>query len=1035
MKFLTQLILSLPFVGAYALFAVGIVVIYRASRVLNLAHGAMAMVPSYVTFSLVQGHIPMFFAVILGIASGAGLGVVVERVFVRGLRHMSLTAQTVGTVGVLALLMAVAAKVWGTAPRKAPEVFGAGHIVVGSGILRYGAIGLFVVSVVLALAMLALFRYTGLGLAMRGAAVNRRAASLMGIDPDRTTAIAWALGGGLAAISGILLAAITTLHPYQLPLQTLPAFVGALIGGLESMGGALAGAGVVGVLLGMVPATVTLPGIGGLTAQSGSAELMLTIAALVIMVLRGQRFVGATRDDAGFTTRGAAAAARSRRRGVVPLPLGVLMFGALLAWVWIPGVPFSILANVSQALVFTIVGVSLVVLTGWVGQISLGHAALVGIGAFGTGIFARELGISFPFNLPLAMALSAGAAVMLGAVALRVRGLYLAVATLIFSWMADSFLFRTSWFVGTGGTSTIKNTTFGSPGGFPNFDLSDRKILYYFGLAVAGMAVLAAANIRGSKTGRAFFATRGSEVAAASLGIDVMRYKLLAFGFAGLLAGAAGNLIMIDQRTVGPDQFAFSVSLFYLAIVVVGGLTSLTGVVFSAILFASLNELFFRVSALGGYLEVVSAGLLVAALLTQARSRALGAFWTRLDTSLRRLRASMAPVAARVGRAIVAPLAVFARPVGAVAMRLPRRRRAATAVQADGGTGERPQGAIAQPTGNGDRPQVRGARKAPAPRVTGRLRAFAEGVQRMMRRRPTMVVTADEAFVVASDGEPDGDGSRGRLKEIAETRSAARVVLEGSNITVRFGGLTAVDDATLEIREGEIVGLIGPNGAGKTTLFNALSGLNEPTTGRVALFGSDVSSSPVHERARLGLGRTFQVLQLFADLTVRENLLVATHVHNQTGVLRHVFATDMAVRAEREAHERVQETIDALELHDLADRPVAGLPFGTLRLVELGRAVVTEAAMILLDEPASGLDNNETDSFAQFLRSLRDRFGISMLLIEHDVRMVTGVSDYMYVLNTGRIIARGSPDQIRRNPAVVAAYLGEPATAPVPAGV
>jgi branched-chain amino acid transport system ATP-binding protein len=256
-------------------------------------------------------------------------------------------------------------------------------------------------------------------------------------------------------------------------------------------------------------------------------------------------------------------------------------------------------------------------------------------------------------------------------------------------------------------------------------------------------------------------------------------------------------------------------------------------------------------------------------------------------------------------------------------------------------------------------------------------------------------------------------------------RLATDVVLEGRNITVRFGGLTAVSDASIQIRKGEIVGLIGPNGAGKTTLFNSLSGLNQPTEGAVYLFGQDVSNRPVHERAKLGLGRTFQIIQLFGDLTVRENLLVATHIHNQTGVISHMVANDRAVSAERDAHRRVEEIIEILELGDIADRPTAGLPFGLLRLVEIGRAVVTEAPVILLDEAASGLDNTETDRLVTFLRSLRDRLGISMLLIEHDVQMVTGLSDYMYVLAQGQLISEGRPDVVQRDQAVIAAYLGE----------
>jgi branched-chain amino acid transport system ATP-binding protein len=252
------------------------------------------------------------------------------------------------------------------------------------------------------------------------------------------------------------------------------------------------------------------------------------------------------------------------------------------------------------------------------------------------------------------------------------------------------------------------------------------------------------------------------------------------------------------------------------------------------------------------------------------------------------------------------------------------------------------------------------------------------------------------------------------------------VALEASGITVQFGGLTAVDDASLQVRNGQIVGLIGPNGAGKTTLFNAVSGLNTSSSGRVLLRGIDVTALPVHERAAVGLGRTFQVIQLFPELTVFENLLVATHQHNRTGPLAHIVASARAVRSELAAEETCRRVIRFLGLVPIADRPVAGLPFGTLRMVELGRALVTGAPVLMLDEPASGLDNRETDALSAVLRRVRDDLGLSILLIEHDVRMVTSVTDYMYVLNRGALISEGSPATVQRDPAVVSAYLGEP---------
>jgi branched-chain amino acid transport system permease protein len=637
-------------------------------------------------------------------------------------------------------------------------------------------------------------------------------------------------------------------------------------------------------------------------------------------------------------------------RGYRAAALAVL----LLIWPLI-GNPFTLLGDAIQACIILVVTVSLVLLTGWVGQISLAQATFVGIGAFTTGILSRQLGVPFPLNLLGAGIVAGGAAGLLGVVALRVRGLYLAVATLIFAWMADEWLFNSSWLVGAGGSSSVDSTVIGRPDAIPRFDLSDRRALYYVVLAVAAAALYIAANLRDSKTGRALFAVRGSEMAAASLGIDIRRYKLLAFAVSGFLAGVAGNLIMTGQRSAVPGQFTFTFSLFYLAVAVVGGLSSLGGAVASSVMFALLAELFFRVRALAGWLEIVSAALLAVVLLVYPGG--LAAVPQSFARPLRTVRARLEPLI----RALL------------IRLRLDRGQR-------DVG----PTDVLAMPVVD-DEP-------VPVLKAGARLDQF--------------------------DLPPDRDDRR--------------PVLEAEGVIVQFGGLRAVDDVSVKVCEGEIVGLIGPNGAGKTTTFNAIAGLNVPTAGTVKIFGEDVTNLPVHDRAKLGVARTFQVIQLFPQLTVFENLLVATHLQNRSTVADHIIVTSAGLRNEEIARRRVRRVIKLLNLEEVSDRRIAGLPFGVLRMVEVARAVVTGAPLIMLDEPASGLDNIETDRLADLLFFLRGELGVSILLIEHDVRMVTGVSDYLYVINRGQPLADGFPADVVRDEGVIAAYLGQ---APTEAGV
>ncbi|MFP5224834.1 MAG: ABC transporter permease subunit [Actinomycetota bacterium] len=1013
-----SVLLSLGNMGAYAILAVGIVMIYRASKVLNLAHGAMVMFPPYVVKIMVTGgadaadrylaalipavtigpligslllkrgvprstriaigagasvlgffglvalakaNMPIPVAIIIGLAAGGSLGYLVERIFVRTLRAQGPTAQTVGTVAALGLVVAFAAKIFGTGAENSIAIFPDKVISVSFSAILYGEIGLFILAGLMTIGLILLFAKTDIGLVMRGTAENRRAASLMGIDPDRITAMTWILGGLLAAFSGILLASVTNLQPYVLSLQALPAFVAALLGGMGSMLGAVGGSVVVAITLSIAPAI-------GLDGVEGAPQLFLAVAAIVAMVMRGQKITGGDVRGESLTAQGSRTGARGLG-GLEEAKRPLIILGGLLFIVFpfLPFVNFSLVQNLNRGAANALLAASLVILIGWVGQISLGHAALYGVGAYATGWVAEGIGIPFPLSLPLGGLAAVSLAVFLGAVAVRVRGLFLAVATLIFSWMASEFLFRQTWFVKY---SRIDDVRIGAEGTIPSFDFTDPTVLFYVAWAIVAIALIAAANLRDSKTGRAFFAVQGSEMAAASLGIDVARYKLLAFGLSGFLAGAAGSLYMSDLRNVTPDAFAFNFSLLFVSFAVVGGLRSLGGAVAAGVVFALLDVVFLELPIFAGYLEVVSAALLAVVLL--AYPGGLAGLGNQFSQFLGRQ------------RWFIGPLKALDRWMDTFLSDITWARR-----------------------------RMRKTLEKHRERV-----AFEEIPLTALAPSKRAVSSNGHAEVVEVAHEFDAVAA-----QLPPRREDRELIVRSEAVTVRFGGLTAVSDVTMEVRRNEIVGLIGPNGAGKTVSFNSIAGIVTPTEGRITLRGEDVTHAAVHERAQLGIARTFQALQLFPGLTIFDNLMVATHMQNGTGFMSHAVASGPALEAEGEARARVREVVQLLGLGDVVERYPGDLPFGTLRLVEVARAMVTGLDFIMLDEAASGLDDAETERLIQAFLKVRDA-GKTLLVIEHDVKMIMRICDYVYVLDRGKLIAEGPPSQVQRDPAVIAAYLG-----------
>jgi ABC-type branched-subunit amino acid transport system ATPase component/branched-subunit amino acid ABC-type transport system permease component len=893
-------VLGLATGGALALLSQGIVLIYRGSGVVNFAHGAMAMLGALLYYegrSRGWGFLPSAGCSVVIVAV---LGMTVYQLIMRPLKHASTLSATVATLGLLILIQGLGVLGWGQIPRNVNVFLPADVIRIGGVAVGLDRLLLAAIAALLTLGLWAVSRFTVLGLAVRAAAENRRSASALGWSPDALGTLTWGAGAGLAAVAGILIAPLSAISTVDTPLLVIPALAAVMLGRFASFPRTLAGAFGIGIAQAEVAQYVHVP---------GAIEAVPFVVILLLLVGTGSTLPTRSEQAARLPEIGS---------GRVNIPV-VLTLVAVVAVLLLTVFSIALVVAVTISLAWAVVLLSVVLLLGYAGQLSLAQFTLAGIGALLAAQMVSKLGLPFEVALVLAVACAVPVGLVFALPALRARGTSLAVVTLGLGVTVNAMIFNNATFIGgPSGLVTGAQSVFGV-----NLDTILHPDRYaVFVLIAFAACCLFVARLRRSSAGRALIAVRTNERAAAVLGINVLSAKLYAFGLASAIAALGGVLLGFSNSIVDFTQFPPLASVQVVSYSVVGGVGYIPGAPIGSGLAAG---------GLGNWLmQIVFPGL--------------DPTWLEI-----------------IGGVAVILLVVLA---------------------PDGLT----------------KPHVAQAHWLRAKLARGRHAAAAPVI--------AAPVTGDAA-------RPLWPASR-------------RSTVEVEDLTVRFGGVTALDGVNVAVRPGEVVALIGPNGAGKTTLIDALTGFVAPAGGVIRKDGEPITDWSVHRRSRAGLSRSFQSLELFESSTVRENVQVASDPHDWRAYTSAFTPARVGSRQPPPA----AASIAALGIEPDLDTRVSDLPYGRRRLVAIARAMATNPSILLLDEPAAGLSGAESSQLARVVRRVADEWGIGILLVEHDMSFVMGISDHVVVLDFGRQIAAGTPTEIRADEAVIGAYLGVAPTAP-----
>jgi ABC-type branched-subunit amino acid transport system ATPase component/ABC-type branched-subunit amino acid transport system permease subunit len=896
--------------STYGLLAAGLVLVFRTSRVVNFAHGDIGILAAaFFGLAVARGGVPYWIAFPFALALGAGVAALAEVIVVRRLRNAPKVMSIVATLGFgqfIALFSQTvnASVAQGTAyplPAFLPT-FNVGPLKVTQ---AYSA--MLFLSPVLIGAVALFIKRSRFGMAIRSASSNADAARLAGINVGRMSTLAWGIAGAIAAFTVILFVptqGFVSVTGSFGPTILLRALVGAVIANMTSLPIALSA----GVGLGVVEQLLLWN-----YPRGGLVEAALFVIILGALLLRRRAASGREEEKGSWAAVQpwpplTEALLRVRSVRYLPAIMGAIGLAAAI----VAGLVTSnaIAVKLATIAAFTIVGISVGIVTGLGGQLTFGQFAIASIGAVVSYAVSNQTG-SFPLAFVLAGIAAGGASLVIGVPALRIKGTMLTVTTLSFALVVPAWLLSQDWMLGSG-VAPSRPELFGA-------SLESGRSYYFFALAVLVVVFFVARNVRSSGIGRRLVGVRDNEDNARAFSVRATDVKLQAFMLAGFAAGIGGAVYGHLLSRLSDSAFPVSASIDVAVMTVLGGIGLLSGPLIGALFvigvpsFVPLDSAGLAASKIGALVLILYAPGGIAQMVKPIRDRVIG--WLARSRSTD----DVAPVE--------------------------------------------------------DEPAI--------PSITSRRRS--EIPDAMQRVRP---------------GE---------------------LILAGYGVSKSYGGIAAVDDVTIEVRRGEIVGIIGPNGAGKTTLFEILGGFNTPDDGIVAYAGYNVTGTSAERRAELGLIRSFQDAALFQTMTVLDAVRLSLERIDPTRLTPSLLGLP---GPEKRKDATARDIVATMGLDDYRNKQIRELSTGTRRITELACLVALEPVVLLLDEPASGIAQRETEALGGLLRDLKESLDLTLVVIEHDIPMIMGLADRIVAMDAGAVVTSGKPAAVQRNPRVVESYLG-----------